>query len=83
MHNLYLMLDTTISAVQEKQDMGSTSKTKGKLTSPTKRHYQAHMAKQCKRIQHLRQALNMKKTTKCRQEISIRCTKNNATRKNG
>ena len=61
MHNLYLMLDTTMSAVQEKQDMGSTSKTKGKLTSPTKRHYRAHMAKQRKRIQGLRQALNMKK----------------------
>ena len=59
MNNLYLMPDTTKSSVQEKHD--STKTKQKKSTSPTKKHYQAHMAKQCKRLQRLRQALNMKK----------------------
>ena len=70
MHKLCLMLDTTMSPLPERHDNTNSQTEQKKSTSFTKKHYQAHMAKQCKRVQRLRQALNMKKKQKQQQNVS-------------
>lgn len=50
-----------MSPAPERHDSTNSQTKKKKSTSPTKKHYQAHMAKQRKKLQRLRQALNMKK----------------------
>ena len=63
------MLDTTMSPLPERHDKCSQTEQK-KSTSFTKKQCQAHMAKQRKRVQRLRQALNMKKKQKQQQNVS-------------
>ncbi len=59
-----------MSPAPEKHDSTKFQTRKAKSTSPTKKRYQAHMAKQRKRLQRLRQALNMKKKQQQQQNVS-------------
>jgi hypothetical protein len=59
-----------MSPAPEKHDSTKSQTRKAKSTSPTKKRYQAHMAKQRKRLQRLRQALNMKKKQQQQQNVS-------------